>query len=179
MLKRPPQHRADAPILFIHESDDWDHDRIARERKEAPDERHPFDRYQAGETRYDLDAAMTYRGQAVTVRQYLREGAEPTVFRLRRVSGDDRYRLIATGAQLDPTTSSRDEHSALWALCRLGLVEVTDGFNGPAWDLHRTANGLTEAAVQTLYDVRPRLPIDIGWAVFHAAAPLSEAEGKR
>ena len=88
MIKRPPQHAADAAPLFIARTDDaWDDERIKRERaamKADGKARHPVQVYYSGSSRYDLDAPATVGGQAATPREYLREGSTPTVFHLRR-----------------------------------------------------------------------------------------------
>ena len=77
-IRRPPQHAADAPILYVCSEDDaWDLERIERERKALKNEgggRHCLDVYYSGETRYDIDAPHTVGGSTVTPRSYLREG---------------------------------------------------------------------------------------------------------
>lgn len=177
MLKRrPPQHAADSTPIFIASNDDaWDRERIARERASLPKwGTHPIDAYYSGETRYDIDAPVTLSGQTVTIRGYLREGSTPTVFCLRRVSGLERQQL--TAVHKDPQARL----ATLWRLAKMGVVEVADGFNGTPWDLQGgEALPLTDADMQTLYDVSAQLPEDLGYAVYFASAPLSEAEGKR
>ena len=177
MIKhRPPQHAADAVPLFIASEDDaWDKDRIAGERKNLPKgARHPIDDYYAGATRYDLDAPMTLSGQTVMIRDYLREGSTPTVFRLRRVSGLERQQLSAV--HKDPQARL----PALWRLAKLGVVDVTDGFSGAPWDLQGgQALPLSEADMQALYDASASLPEDLGYAVYFVSAPLSEVEAGR
>lgn len=174
--RRPPQHAADAVPLFISSNDDaWDRERIERERKDLPKGTdHPLDGYYRGETRYDIDAPITLSGQTVTIREYLREGSTPTVFRLRRVPGLERQQL--TAVHKDPQARL----ATLWRLAKMGVIEVTDGFNGAPWDLQGgEALPLTDADVQALYEASASLPEDLGYAVYFASAPLSEAEGKR
>lgn len=176
MLKRPPEHRATATPLFILADDDaWDWDRIQAERKETPEGQHPVDRYIAGSTRYDIDAAETVGGRVVCARDYLREGSKPTVFTLRRVSGADRDTALAVWN--DPEAHER----SLWRLARQGVVNVQDGFEGDPWKLQGGEGGLplTETDMQTLYDTHRLLPKSLGLAVMRCSASLSEAEGKR
>lgn len=179
--RRPPQHSADATPIFIASSDDaWDKDRVARERAALPKgDRHPLDDYYAGRTRFDLDAPLTLSGQTVTIRDYLREGAAPTVFRLRRVTGLERQQ--AKAAFQDKGEAAADRRlTALWKLARAGVVEVVDGFDGKPWDIEGGGGlPLTEADAQQLYDADPMLVEELGYAVYFASAPLSEAEGKR
>lgn len=177
-LKRPPQHRADAPPLFIYQGDDaWDWERINRERDELEKSGakggHPVDHYLGGATRYDIDAPATIGGATVSARSYLREGAKPTVFELRRVSGLERTKAaVAFG-------DSQARQDALWRLAKIGLVKVTEGFDGEPWDLEGGVVPMTDHDLQQLYEVDPLLVQAVGFAVFHTSAPLSEAEGKR
>lgn len=192
-IKRPPEHRADATPLLIHESDDaWDHDRIERERKAIANEHkkaerpgkpptHPWDAYIKGHTRFDLDARATLGGTTVSMREYLREGATPTVFHLRRVSGR-RWTQAVTRVQSSILTASANADE-MWGLARVGLVKVTDGFDdgpGARWPLEGGESGtpLTEEDLQKLFDAGQGLLIDIGNAVLSASGPITEAEGK-
>ena len=83
-LKRPPQHRADAPIVYVHPRDKaWDHDRITREQAEMKQAgkdatKHPAAQYMGGHTRYDLDAELTYGNEVARPRAWLEETKLPT-----------------------------------------------------------------------------------------------------
>jgi hypothetical protein len=178
-IRRPPQHRADAQPLYIARFDDaWDAERIERERTALANENakteHPVDLYYSGRTRYDLDAPCTIGGQVVTARHYLREGASPTVFELRRVDGRRHDQALAVWAR------PQERVAAQWDLARWGVVRVTEGFGGAEWKLEGGAGGLplTEADVQLFFDAHGMLPALLGIAVLNASAPLSEAEGK-
>ncbi len=182
-LRRPPQYRADARPLFIARTDSaWDDERITREReaaKKAGGPRHPVDAYYSGETRYDLDAVSTVDGQAVTVRDYLRAGATPTVFTLRR----DAQLALQRAQAISVVGDAPAWTAAMWSLARHGLVEAADGFTsgapGARWPLEGGGpRPLTDADLQLLHDLGDGLLAAIGTAVFHANAPLSEAEGK-
>lgn len=192
-IKRPPEHRADAPPLLIHADDDaWDHERIERERKALAKEHkeakrpgspplHPWDAYIKGHTRFDLDARATIGGTTVSMREYLREGVKPTVFHLRRVSGR-RWTQSVTRVQSSVLTAAANADE-MWGLARVGLAKVTDGFeDGPdaRWPLEGGEGGqpLTEDDLQTLFDAGQGLVIDIGSAILTASGPITEAEGK-
>lgn len=183
MIKRPPEHAADATPLYIAPFDDAvDHDRIAKDKTERPDDEHCTDAYWSGTTRYDVDAPHTIGGSTVTVRHYIKPDAVPTVFKLRRVAPLERQVVMrAITDARDPSVkgNSRDLVAGVFRLCRLGVVEVTEGFGGEPWDLEGGAGvPLTDKDMQTLYDASANLPEALGWAVFHASKPLSESEGK-
>jgi hypothetical protein len=182
MIKRPPEHAADAVPLWIAPFDDAiDVDRIERERKElSKGDEHCVDRYWSGATRYDIDAPHTVGGAIVTMRSYIRDGAVPTVFKLRRDGLTVlRQQTLTVMVEADGK-SQKDVIPLLHELARKGVVSITDGFGGEAWDIQGGQGGrpLTEGDMQALYDASPRLPEQLGLAVFHASAPLSEAEGK-
>jgi hypothetical protein len=176
-LKRPPQHRADATIIFVPRSDDaWDTPRIEAEtaamkaRGEDP-KRHPVARYHGGWTRYDLDAQGTVDGRAVTVREYLIESRRPTMFYLRRLDMQAWY-------EVEPQWESarlRGERPMACYLrcCALGLMKVE---NGPTLEMPHARPNLAD--MEKLYDIHQDLPYDIGNAVYSASLPLSEEEGK-
>ena len=182
MITQPPEHAADATPLYIAAFDDaLDNDRIARERKElAKGEDHCTDRYYAGDTRYDVDAPWTIGGQAVTMRGYIRDGATPTVFKLRRVTGLLRQQTMAVINAGQNGGPPGDLVAAIFELAKHGVAEVTEGFAGTPWDLDGGQDGLplTEGDLQTLYEAHSALPESLGWAVFHASKPLSQVEKK-
>lgn len=181
MIRRPPQHAVDAAPTFIAPTDDaWDDERIKRERAamkaEGDKARHPVAVYYSGESRYDLDAPVTIGGQVATPREYLREGCTPTVFHLRRDANVALRRAQALAVITDP----RAREAAIWDLVRHGVAKVTEGFDDHApWDLEGGGiRPLTDADMQQLHNLGGGLLSDIGYAVFHANAPLSDIEGK-
>lgn len=184
MIRQPPEHAADATPLFIAEFDDAvDHDRIERETK-ALDKgaEHCTLQYYGGHTRYDIDAPLTVGGLTTTMRDYLREGATPTVFELRRVTGRLRQQAMTVlRRDLTEGKDGRDRVGMLFELCKHGVASVKEGFSGERWDLNGGQSGrmLTEGDVQKLYEADARLPEALGWAVFNASKPLSESEKKR
>jgi hypothetical protein len=174
MIRRPPEHAADAVPLYIASIDDaLDNDRIKRERKAlAKGEEHCVDRYYEGTTRYDLDAPHTVGGSVVTMRGYIRDGGTPTVFKLRRVSSMIRDQVSAVAEDRAAFVAG------LYKLARHGVTEIADGFEGPAWPLEGGSGGLplTEADMQTLYDADQSLPQHVGLAVLNASRSLSDDE---
>lgn len=182
MLKRrPPQHRVDAPILYVHPSDEaWQRERIEAEqtamkaRGEDP-KQHPVARYQGGWTRYDLDAMSTVAGEARTPRDYLDESKQPTMWKLRRLD-------VAQWYEVHPLwdKAARASEKAFVAFLRAALVGIEKVENGPTLEL--TAGRLTATDLQLLHDIGQGAEIDlvydIGQAVYTASMPLSESEGK-
>ncbi len=176
MIKQPPEHAADAEPLFIAEFDEaLDQERIAKERKALKNgDTHCVTSYYDGDTRYDLDAPHTVGGSTVTMRGYIVDGSTPTVFKLRRVTGLQRQQAIAVA------TDSQAFVGACYQLCKNGVVGVTDGFGGDAWDLEGGEGGLplTDRDVQKLFDANASLPQSLGMAVLNASKSLSDAEKK-
>ena len=84
---RPPQHSIDAsPILVLRDDPAWDTDRIDREIDGLSDEdraAHPVERYNDGDTRYDLTAKSTWKGGTASAGEYLNGGA--VMYHLRRL----------------------------------------------------------------------------------------------
>lgn len=188
MLKRPPAHRVDAtPVLILHADDAWDHERIekeeadveaenerrtkaARESKKPPElldiSEHPYHRYQRGDTRMDLEAASTWRGQHLSAADYLREDGEPVRFVLRRLRWDEYHRVRALMA--------RGSEAALRA-CQYGLVDIE---GGGELSIDPDAAERSDAEMQMLHDFDPDLAVMIGMAVMAASARLRPDEKK-
>lgn len=179
MIKRPPQHRVDAPIVYVHPSDEaWDHARVAKEQAamaaaDPPQDplQHPFARYHGGWTRYDLDAQATVLGAVVTVRDYLDESKQPTMWTLRRLGWEDWY-AIQPAVEKAVRAGERPMLPYLKA-CIAGVAKVE---NGPT--LTRPGGRLSSDDVSKIYDVSQELPYDLGGAVYQASLPLTEPEGK-
>jgi hypothetical protein len=179
MALRPPQHRIDAPIVFVHRSDSaWDRDRIEREkadmRKADLDPRdHPVDRYLGGFTRYHLDAQATVGGEVVTVRSYLDDTKQPTFWRLRRLTVHEWYEVHP---QWERAVRAKESPTKAYVMAAtLGVVKVE---NGPTLDL--TAGRLTAGDLEKLREIGEAIDDDlivaIGEAVYQASMPLREDE---
>lgn len=170
-MLRPPQHRGDAPILFVHEDDDaWDktkiNEQVRRLKKRAVD--HPFVRYQAGATRFDLSAPDEGPDGESGVLAYL-DMTRATVFALRRLTWREVYTL-------QPMIAGGNVLGAYGLACSWALERV----DGPsAIKVERDSGGsLTDETLQALFDLNASLPRAIGAAAFAASLPLLEAEKK-
>lgn len=183
MLKRPPEHRADAPITYVHPADTaWDRERIKREQEEMRQRgedptTHPYARYQGGFTRYDLDAQCTLGDTTVTVRDYLDATKAPTLWHLRRLGFQEWY-VVQPLWERDVRKGERPIAAYLQA-CTLGIKSVE---NGP--QLEGPPDRLTLGDLEKLYDLSRSCPEladlihEIGEAVYQASMPLSDDEKK-
>lgn len=187
MLKRPPTHRVDAtPVLILHEDDAWDHARIDREIAEAEAENqrrkdaaekdgaepdlldidgHPYRQYRMGETRFDLDAPVTWRGTVACARDYLDEDKRPVMFVLRRLAWDGYYDTIGIAGSLRRQAEG----------CRLTLARV-DGMRELEVDANAAERSHQE--MQRLFEFDAMLPLKIGAAGLRASEPLRVEEKK-
>lgn len=166
-MLRPPQHRADAPVVFIHPCDDaWDHARIESELKDADDD-HTLKRYWGGHSRYDLTP---------DVQAYLKPDGRPTKFYLRRLpwkawneAQGMWERAVLRG---DNRPVEAYEHACQRGLERIDGVELMDPTDH---------TGVSDRDMQRLHDLstdKYNLILDIGQAVYQASMPMSEAEKK-
>lgn len=123
---------------------------------------HPVLRYQAGATRFQLDAPDTdHEGKPVTVRDYL--NGKPTEFSIRKLSYQEYHRCL-------------EANSHLLEFMRRGLREIrSEGYD---WAQPKGEDRVPEEIVQALHEVNPVLFIEIGAAVFALNQPLTESEKK-
>lgn len=173
----PPQHRADAPIVFVHHDDSaWDMERVRAEQAEIRDTngdptQHPVARYLGGYTRYDLDAPGQVLGRPTTAREYIDENKQPTRWTLRRLSWREWYEVQPL---FERAAIAKERPRAAYATaCQMGVVKVEAG---PT--LEFVGGRLTNSDMQRLYEIDQELPYDLGAAVYAASLPLSESEGK-
>lgn len=180
MALRPPQHRIDAPICYVHPKDTaWDHERIERERVEMkkagldPDD-HPVARYGGGFTRYDLDAEATLFGQTVTVRAYLDEAKQPTIWRLKRLGVHDWYDVEPLWQKGRREGEEIPTRASVYA-ASIGVIKVE---NGPVLEL--TSGRLTTNDLERIREIGSAIGSDlivsIGVAVYQGSMPLREDE---
>lgn len=175
MALRPPQHRIDAIATFVHPTDTaWDRDRIETERaamKELglAEKDHPVSKYIGGWTRYDIDAAQTLMGQVVTIRDYLDDSKQPTLWKLRRLTAEEWYE-IQPKYERDVRRGDRPWAAYIHA-GRIGIKSVE---NGPA--LEMSGGRLTPSDVQKLDEISHELLYAIGEAVYAASLDLREDE---
>ena len=164
-MLRPPTHRADAPIVYVHPSDDaWDQDRIKADLADKTD--HPLQQYWGGYTRYDLTPA---------VQAYFKPDARPTKFYLRRLKWDEWMRCKGMWERSVVSGDPRPVEAFVEA-CRLGLVRID---NGP--EIDPAGGRLSDRDMQRIQDLstdRYEMILDVGQAAYQASMPLSEAEKK-
>lgn len=173
-MLRPPTHRADAPIVFVHPSDPaWDKDRIDRELKALrddgkPESQHPVLRYQGGFTRYDVDAIADYLGP------------DATKFYFKRIGLFD-WQQIETLRDMDVAKSAKPR-TAYWRALAVSLVKVE---NGPPLVGESGAflmEDFDRIAALNFYDEEKHRIVDVfydcGEAAYQASMPLSKAEKK-
>lgn len=173
-MLRPPTHRADAPIVYVHPTDPaWDKDRIDRELKALrddgkPESQHPVLRYQGGFTRYDVDAIADYLG------------SDATKFYFKRIGLFD-WQQIETLRDMDIAKGAKPR-VAYWRALSVSLLKVESGptLVGEAGsylpeDFERIAalNYYDEGASRVV-DVF----FDVGEAAYQASMPLSKGEKK-
>lgn len=181
MLKRPPQHRVDAEIVYVHPLDPaWDSARLDAECEEMDaaepggSKAHPVLIYWSGASRFDLEARHSFKDGTASAAEYL-DDAKANKFALRRlgvrklssvthrIRSDDPERLAS--AQID---------AVKW-----GVLSIT----GPAMPKLRGegATELTEADLDelaTCTQYGADLLDSIGLAVWRASQPLTDAEKK-
>ena len=139
----------------------------------AVEDRHPVERYLAGATRFD-PAALDQgpRGQ-VRIFEYLKPGAEPTKFVLRRVSHETRMRL-------DPLVEG--DRARRWAgWVRAGVERITCGAD-VLWEATADERVLPDAWLDMLACADGGAAmnlINLAGACAKYSAPLTDAEGKR
>ena len=165
MKFRPPTHRVDAPIVFIHPADPaWDQEAIAKAADEHGDES-AFSRYQRGLTRYDASEV-----------QSLISG-QPVEFHLTRLSA---IQLIEVQSLLERDVSQDKPllRSAFLQAACYGLREVKQGAL-PALELE-SPGSLSAADIEALSstEVGIHLIQAIGQAVYAASQPLRDDEKK-
>jgi hypothetical protein len=177
-MKRPPQHRADAKIVYVHPADSsWDEERILREqnemkkRGEKPSD-HPVSRYLGGWTRYDLDAPSTLDGKTVTPREYLDPTRPATEWHLKRLSTQDRCEIENLIDQ-ERNAGSNMPRKAYLRACNMALASVECG---PELDGY--LGRMTADDFDTLDSMFPGLPLDIGGAAYVASLPLRTTKKK-
>lgn len=162
--KRPPQHRADVPGVFIPRSDSsFDRDRYDREielmKAEGKDiGQHPVEQYYSGVTRYDLQAgAQEY---------FTRDEPERCI--LRRLDWDQWHRVMGA------LEAGANVQAQLLA-CRYGVAAVE---NSTLRLAGAAAGMLTHEDMQQLFDADSALPSALGFAVWRYSRPLTESEKK-
>ncbi len=174
LLKKPPRHRIDAPITFVHPADEaWDQDKVTKSQEEHGEDC-PFLRYCKGETRFDLSATMEHG----RVDEFFLAEASPIEFRLMRL-GVLEYNDVQSTKERELLQGKPIARAAFLMACRFGLKSVEqDGRKIVDLD---SPEDLSVADLQKLADltsVGSDLPILIGQAVYLASQPLRDDEKK-
>lgn len=172
--KRPPQHRADTPGIYIPKSDSsFDVDRfekeIARMKTDGLDiNTHPIEVYYSGRTRYDLDATEVLFGGSVCARDYFDGSKEPERWTLRRLSWDQWHKVAAlvTGGNFD---------EGMLVAARFGITGVE---NSPLKPKGAEVGLLTYEDCQAIFDADQSLLSSLGYAVWRYSQELTGAEKK-
>lgn len=143
---------------------------LTDEERTAVRSTHPVARYLAGHTRHQPDAPDQGPRGPARARDYLRPGAVPTQFELRRIPWQERARI-----DLDPDRVSR------WSrLVRAGVSRVSEGEH-TIWAAKDRADVLPDDLLERLADAEGGYVtlIQIAGACAAYSQPLTEAEGKR
>lgn len=171
--KRPPQHRADTPGIFIPRNDSsFDRDRhdkeIARMKEEGLDiHQHPLERYYRGKTRYDLDASDLLFGVETSPRTYFNLES-PEMWSLRRLDWAQYHKVMSL-------ISSGDIDQGQLLAARFGV----SGVENSTLKLKGAEAGLlSNEDMQAIFDADVGLLSSLGYAVWMYSQPLSSAEKK-
>lgn len=167
MKFRPPTHRIDAPIVYIHPADEaWDQDAIAKSEEEHG-ELCPYLQYVAGKTRYDAGGV-----------QHLLKG-NPVEFHGKRL-GVVQLNEVQALADREGFQQSWTTRGAYMQAARYGLSAVKQG--GEDVLTLQSSGNLTTVDLETLRDCSDlgiELIRDIGRALYIASQPLRDDEKKR
>jgi hypothetical protein len=168
---RPPQHRVDGDIVYVHPQDPaWnDEARQVFNANVEGFETHPVWLYGTGQTRYHLDAVLHHKDGTARASDWL-DIKEATKFRLRRMS-------VRHFSRVHPRMLDPNDMEARVDACRYGLEEV----DGPGAPRLMGREELTERDVETLgkmSDLGDALVWAIGSAAHTASLPLTDAEKK-
>lgn len=173
MKFRPPRHRVDAPIVFVHPADDaWNKEKVAKWEEEHGDDS-PFARYHSGATRFDLSAKTEHGSPNEAV------GKGAVEFHLRRLSALELNEVQGL-MEREVSQDFPIPRSAWLQACRYGLVAIkTDGRD--LVDLDRRTGALRDADIEAIADMSElgfSLVLHIGQASYAASQPLRDDEKK-
>ena len=173
MIKRPPQHRVDAEIVYVLPFDDaWDKACIEAEiaaASEADRPDHPVTEYHSGATRFDLGAMSSWGGTPCSARDYV-DLSTAVQFRLRRLAPRQFARIQA---QVEVGTRPLE---AWIDSCKYGLDEVVC----PDMATIKSQQGeLSEVLIAKLCDDYGHDVVYlVGQAAYLASIPLTPREKK-
>lgn len=195
MAVRVPRHRIDAPAKFVsvYDQEAWNGrfeqelrklaDEVSEAGKEPDEEKrekllaglpepsdHPVFAYRRGETRFDIDAKMKWRGHDVTVREYL-DLDKATIYTLARLPPAKR-----TEAHAIARTKSEAANQRASMIClRWGILDIENGVT-----VERSADGsVSDATIQDIIDAGGYHSFDeLAAAIYVYNGPLTDAEKK-
>lgn len=131
--------------------------------------RSPIERYFAGYTRFQVNASdWDVAGQPCTVLDFLKAGAKPTKFGLRRL----KHRAYLEVKEYAPTVASRPATAMLVEAARMGLRSIiADEYRWTA-----VGDALAEdEQLEVIHAADPDLLEEIGRAVMQLCRPLDPA----
>lgn len=144
---------------------------LTEDEKKAASDAHPWSRYFAAATRFQLDAPDQSPRGPVVVRDYLRPDSTPTLVELRRIPARERVRI-----EIDTDPVNRWER-----YCKAGIARVTRG-ETVLWEMKAPTDRLPDEVLETLIDgpgsAYTNL-IALAGACKRFSDPLTESEGKR
>lgn len=176
----PPQHSIDAtPVFVLIEDPAWDTDRVDRELDGLDSEakaKHPYLAYHAGETRYDLNARVTWSGGEGSAADYLGDGA--CRFTLQRLGPEQFAEIVDSRAREYRREGENSSFVGVWVKAARYGIKAIDG--DPAIRFPPGAR-MTEGVMRQIFDRHGGVNAmtQIGLAAWQLSQPLSEAEGKR
>lgn len=156
---------------------------LAENEREEARNRHPFQRYQRGETRFDLTAAdHGPRGPVASVLDYLKPGEVPTMIHLRRLTFRQR-------AEFEVDARVGNSPVARWIeVIRCGVIKIAED-SRVLWAPSSPGESIPDEWIERLADAtatsdsgRPQAAHGLMWlaaAVLNYSAPPTESEGKR
>ncbi len=167
-LIKPPTHRVDAPIVFVHPADEaWDADKVEKSEEEQGDNC-PFAVYSSGQTRFDLSANGV---------QALLSGS-PVEWHLRRLGALELNEINGL-MERETVQGFPIARAAYLQAARYGLASVKqDGQD--VVELARPGN-LSAKDVDALAELTSlgvELLLHVGRAVYLASQPLRDDEKK-
>ncbi len=172
MKFRPPRHRADAPIVFVHPADPaWDTDKVEQSLTEHEDSC-PVQRYNRGATRFDLSA----QGEHGCAADFLGPGA--VEYHLRRLSVLQQNEVQGM-LERELSQDFPVPRSAYLQAARYGLTAVKrDG--AEVYEVERPGNLSVKDvdALGTATEIGIDLLLHIGQAAYVASRPLRDDEKK-
>lgn len=152
----PAETRASAEVVILSQAE-----------KDEAISVHPWSRYFACQTRYQLDAPDQGPRGPACARDYLLPGKVHTTFELRRIPWRERARIDL-------------EHDSVTRWTRLvetGVARIATG-EDVLWEMKSPTDRVPSEVIDLIADANPANIVQIAGACHRFSAPLSETEGK-